>query len=1629
MKKLLALVLALVMTLGLATVGANAAYADQDDINYEEAVAVMSAIGVLAGDETGFRPADTLKRSEGAKIVAYLLLGNKAAEAMVGTGAKFTDLPANHWAAGYMEYLASQGVMGGVGGGKIDPDGQLTATAFAKMLLVALGYDAEIEGFGGDDWSINVQKVANQVGIFSGNRNAAPNAAVTREEAALYAFNTIKSPLVHYTNKGSSVEVNGAKIAFGASEAEYVISNTKSEQTISDDKLVNSSDENPRYIVEFAEKYYPDLRLVGLGVSYNDFGQPVYKWTNANVAVGTFVAKTGLVATYTKKVSAKDLYDLLGKDRYDSLVNDNTSLQAWQDGVRVAVVGKAAGNGSAATVDPFLNRSNTNAVNGSANGVVTEIYLNEDNDVNIVSYHTWVFQAVGDYNATTQTVSLTQAGDTQIMLNSSRLSVVDFPEIEALKGDDYVLVTATHDSTTSNWYEVQSVAKAKVVTGTVETYSYDTTYNVTIDGTKYDYSATTSYATDEKVQRTRYTVGKQAAIVLDKYDYIIAVDSAIVTNDYVFITEFGGSAGLTRDADPVAAAIFPDGTNATIKIKSAWDYTNAAQVDTKTTISGWHTATYELNDHEFKWYTFSKDSSGYYTLYPVLSGYSYTDGYYNYTGGTSTKNTFMTGDKVAFIEAGADQAIENTGAASNITTKYPANATGIYTANLNAAYTPAQTKANDNTVVIVEDEDGDISVFTGIKNLPTLTLNAANTAVEGGGKNYLDGNEAAVHVVYKDSNQYASLVYVKLYAGADVDGQNENLVYVVKFKSAAKDADGETVYTYVALDENGEEIDIKADRDISNNMYATYGAGANNIYHAASYVRKNADDVMTSFYSTTAKAAANWVRADDNNNPISFSAGTLSIGGAGYPVKADTKVTLIAMGSNVTGINAGGSAAVLNSDKSAAYKAYIVSPEQLANTLKGYSATYDYTLRKTSTTNATIEELFVTVKDLTVVTNLTAASYSPANLTAAIRGALANTKARVTVSGDTTLTGVSTIIIDSDDVLTLSGTNGDLTVNDGTTLYVDGTLNVDGDIVVNDGGEIRVRSGGQLVQTAGGTQTGNVIYGDSLVVDSGAKKVELKNTVGTTVYGHLTLNAQTAILGALTIKEGGTLATTAKVIVADSDDVITWNGSNPIVIGTDTTSASDGNVTVEGNAEINSLVVIDGNLTIEEDSAVELKASANVEVAGNATVNEVVTAANAAELDVAGTITANSTEAKASIAKAVTNAGDDATSKVDVAVDSSATTIPVTLHFNQPAIVKDVAKGTSDSYVKGDALELEGKKGGKVLLEITFGDSTGEPGSSALNFTSVYTGSDVNTPTTCYYPDGGSTAAATGSYQIPIAGDASAALDVYVGTPTYTVSFTRSGLTASDAKYQYGNSSSAATGDNDGSSNTFAYKAVGTTAITNDSVQVPYGAYLKVTAVKADATDKWAAFTLSSNAAGFEDETVYDVSAVAQSSSGIAFTTIPQVTEDVAFSITATGYDYEIKTAGLVGGNTAIGTSGVAMATTYDTKNTADVVLADTGVWFVKDSTTTFNVVATAKAAGTSGETDTITVEGASALKDGSDHLVSIVSGASITSDASETNFTVTLKLANATDATKKPAAGTVVDGTNSITLDGTGWQ
>ncbi len=75
-----------------------------------------------------------------------LNLGEDADDLYASTNSSlFSDVAADRWSAGYIGYCVQQGILAGTGNGKFDPEGELTGLAFAKMLLVALGYDPAIE--------------------------------------------------------------------------------------------------------------------------------------------------------------------------------------------------------------------------------------------------------------------------------------------------------------------------------------------------------------------------------------------------------------------------------------------------------------------------------------------------------------------------------------------------------------------------------------------------------------------------------------------------------------------------------------------------------------------------------------------------------------------------------------------------------------------------------------------------------------------------------------------------------------------------------------------------------------------------------------------------------------------------------------------------------------------------------------------------------------------------------------------------------------------------------------------------------------------------------------------------------------------------------------------------------------------------------------------------------------------------------------------------------------------------------------------------------------------------------------------------------------------------------------------
>ena len=188
MKKFLSLVLALVMTMSLVTISAGAKdFTDDSKITYKEAVDVISELGIVDGYSDGdFRPTNTLTRGAAAKIICNMILSPTTADALSASTAPFSDVPADSTFAGYIAYCAKEGSISGYADGTFRPAGTLNGYQLMKMLLGALGYDSDIEGFTDANWSINVVKLAigielddNLEGAFNGSKT------VTREERGL----------------------------------------------------------------------------------------------------------------------------------------------------------------------------------------------------------------------------------------------------------------------------------------------------------------------------------------------------------------------------------------------------------------------------------------------------------------------------------------------------------------------------------------------------------------------------------------------------------------------------------------------------------------------------------------------------------------------------------------------------------------------------------------------------------------------------------------------------------------------------------------------------------------------------------------------------------------------------------------------------------------------------------------------------------------------------------------------------------------------------------------------------------------------------------------------------------------------------------------------------------------------------------------------------------------------------------------------------------------------------------------------------------------------------------------------------------------------------------------------------
>jgi hypothetical protein len=530
MKKFLSVVLALVMTLSLVIVGASASnsFKDNTSIKYKEAVDVLTYVDVINGYSDGtFNPAGSITRGAAAKIICNLVLGPTVAAALPATAAPFKDVPVTNTFAGYITYCAQQGIINGYSDGTFRPAASVTGFQFMKMLLGALGYDGSIEGFTGSNWTLNVSKLAVGLGLNKGNDNFNGSAAATREEACLYAYNTLQATLVEYASKGSQITINGVTIAQGASKASDVTSKTlDSRFNIKGNEYGNDTGEAS---VEFAEKYFPKLVLDDVT---DDFGRPSDYWTFKNSEIGTypqaadFVYTSDMTSTANKAVITKALknYTL-------------TKMNVYMNGKK--------------TTNQTLTAANIAGLTG--NGVDVELYADGDAITDVIVIHSYVGQ-VSKVNSTDETITVKPVG-TNASSTGFAASLTTDKGYGTYVKDDYVMVSPAYDNTSAKW-SVGALAATKKVSGTT---TYSTSSKVTVGGTSYDVAYDKAFAS--------LALSKDVDLYLDAYGYA-AYSSESSAKDYVYIVRPYTKADDYGTTNYYVQGVLTDGTTVNYKINT-----------------------------------------------------------------------------------------------------------------------------------------------------------------------------------------------------------------------------------------------------------------------------------------------------------------------------------------------------------------------------------------------------------------------------------------------------------------------------------------------------------------------------------------------------------------------------------------------------------------------------------------------------------------------------------------------------------------------------------------------------------------------------------------------------------------------------------------------------------------------------------------------------------------------------------------------------------------------------------------------------------------------------------------------------------------------------------------------------
>ena len=816
LKKILALVLAFACAF---TMFAGAAFTDQADIKVEnEVVDTLIELGVINGYTDGsFKPNDTVTRAEMAKMIYVLRTGNSDASAYNNDKTSFTDVN-GHWAAGFIKYCQSVGIIAGQSATKFAPDQTVTAQEAAKMLLVTLGYDANKAGLVGINWASKTNALADENGLLD-DVNTSFTGPCPRQYAAQLIYNAIDTPTVvwrddAYTNVtllGDDNKTVGEKFMnlkkttavledVSKTSGKETFELTLDKSTVDENK---TTDDKGKALYNFTDvkKDYSDLKYQMVTV--------LYKNNDKSKVYGVYATKDNTQQTgILKDLKMDGVKVKLDGTKYD-LAKTTT---VYVNGYKI--------NDDIKTFVAKYGDDSSTKYQDAAYMQPTEVKLlatDGSTDYSILNVKTFAVAQVTAVGSDYINVSFKKGDNT--IASKSKLESDDWDWYDGIKKDDYVVLTAAGNYGTGNGL----VEKATVVTGKVNGTRSDD--GVAIGDEWY------KMAGKKGTMVTRPNTGANVEmVVVNGYVYYTDTTAGSI-DDIALLVEAAPKGGVNSKWE--GRLIFADGTDKVVEIEKKWD-----DKDDGATIVEFHEGNATNPNYgtiKSKKFVDSSDKevvgSANTKAQPMLVSYEVSKDVYTLTR-LGAKNTDVTNDKIE--TNGYDSYVTVTGSViktdgsiktGSFTSSDSASISRLYYEATGVVFVKSKADANG--------DDGDYKVVTGkTASGYDRTLRAVAAVANKSGNGY-----------------YAQAAFIDLGEGS-TGGSSDNYAVVLKnVEKKTGTADG-TVYKITAW--NGtEQITVTTDdskaADMSKGDIFSYSATGDTLADIEYSENKQADYYVTAY--------------------------------------------------------------------------------------------------------------------------------------------------------------------------------------------------------------------------------------------------------------------------------------------------------------------------------------------------------------------------------------------------------------------------------------------------------------------------------------------------------------------------------------------------------------------------------------------------------------------------------------------------------------------------------------------------------------------------------------------------------------------------------------------------------------